>query len=260
VTLAAFPPDINQDVLDDAYSSTPDINLASYKPDPNVGMPSLLRRSSILQDVLTCKMWFSSAEWEIFRSFYRDTLLDGTQGFTWVHPRTKATGTFQFEGPAPKLVANVGIDLYEAAFTIRTGVFPAGSGIVVPGITREIMDVIFVMDGVGSVIPAGMQGYLEIDFAGTITKATLLADQVGSIVVDIFKCTYSQFDASGTHPVVGDSITASSKPTISSGTKYQDATLTGWTTALVSGTVLGFNVNSASTITRLTVTLEVIKT
>jgi hypothetical protein len=50
----------------------------------------------------------------------------------------------------------------------------------------------------------------------------------GSIVLDIWKCTYAQFDNS-THPVVGDSITASAKPTISSSYKAQDTTLTGWT-------------------------------
>ena len=72
-----------------------------------------------------------------------------------------------------------------------------------------------------------------------------------TIVVDVWKCTYSQFDAGGTHPVSGDKITASAPPTISSATKSQDSTLTGWTTAFAAGDILAFNVNSATTKTRL---------
>jgi hypothetical protein len=97
---------------------------------------------------------------------------------------------------------------------------------------------------------------LEIPFACTINRVTLLADQSGSIVVDIWMCTYSAF-APPTHPAVGDSITASDVPTISSAEKYQDSTLTGWTTSIAAGNVLAYNVTSATTITRVTCSLEV---
>lgn len=121
------------------------------------------------------------------------------------------------------------------------------------------VDIAFVIDGGGSAITTGMKGYLEIPFACTITAATLLADQSGSIVVDIFKCTYSQFDAGSTHPVSGDKITASAPPTISSTTKSQDTTLTGWTKAITAGDILAFNVNSITTCQRVTVSLTVTK-
>lgn len=48
--------------------------------------------------------------------------------------------------------------------------------------------------------------------------------------------------------------------TISSATKSQDATLTGWTTSVAAGDVLGFNVDSASTVQRVTIALKVTKT
>ena len=118
----------------------------------------------------------------------------------------------------------------------------------------------FVIDGAGTVITTGMKGYLEIPFDCTINRATLLADQSGSIVVNIWKCTYSQFDAGGTHPVVGDKITASAPPTISATTKAQDSTLTGWTTSITAGDILAFNVDSVSTLTRVTLSLKVTKT
>jgi hypothetical protein len=117
----------------------------------------------------------------------------------------------------------------------------------------------FVIDGGGSAITTGMKGRLEIPYACTINRATLLADQSGSIVVDIWKCTYAQFDGGSTHPVSGDKITASAPPTISSATKVQDSTLTGWTTSVSAGDILAFNVNSATTVTNVTISLKVAK-
>jgi len=118
----------------------------------------------------------------------------------------------------------------------------------------------FVIDGGGSTITTGLKGYLEVPFACTINQATLLADASGSIVVNVWKCTYAQFDAGGTHPVAADKITASAPPTISTATKAQDATLTGWTTSISAGDILAFNVDSVTTIKRVTLDLKVTKT
>lgn len=113
----------------------------------------------------------------------------------------------------------------------------------------------YVIDGGGSVITTGVKGDLTIPFAGTITEWTLMGDQSGSIVVDIWKDTYANYP-----PVVGDSITASAKPTISAATKGQSSTLTGWTTAITAGDTLRFNVDSVTTLTRATLSLKVSKT
>ena len=121
-------------------------------------------------------------------------------------------------------------------------------------------DIAFVIDGGGSTITTGMKGYLFIDFACTISQVTQLADQSGSIVTNIYACSYANFDAGSTHPVVADKITASAPPTISTATKSQDSTLTGWTTSIAAGTVLAFNVDSVTTVQRNTITLRVKKT
>ena len=135
----------------------------------------------------------------------------------------------------------------------------AGSATVIGTGTGLVDALEFVIDGGGSALTTGMKGYLEVPFACTITRASLLADQSGSVVVDVFRSTYSDF-APPTHPVSGDKLTASAPPTISTATKSQDATLTGWTTSLAAGDVLGFNVNSATTITRVTCSLKVTRT
>lgn len=112
----------------------------------------------------------------------------------------------------------------------------------------------FVIDGGGSAITTGVKGDIEVPFNCTIQQVTMLADQSGSIVVDIWKDTYANYP-----PTDADSITASAVPTISAATKSQDATLTGWTTSVSAGDILRYNVDSASTVTRVTVSLKVTK-
>jgi hypothetical protein len=117
----------------------------------------------------------------------------------------------------------------------------------------------FIADGGGAVLTTGIKGYLKVDFPCIISEVSLLADQTGSIVIDIGKCTLGQFDAGTTHPAFpGDSITASATPTISSSTKYDDGTLAGWTTVINAGDILGYQVKTTPTnISRVTVALKV---
>ena len=74
------------------------------------------------------------------------------------------------------------------------------------------------------------------------------------IVVDIWKDTHANFP-----PVDADSITASAVPTISSGVKDEDVTLTGWTTQIDAGDWLYFNVDSVTSAKFCSVNLEVLK-
>ena len=113
----------------------------------------------------------------------------------------------------------------------------------------------FVIDGGGATLTTGIKGDLEIPFACTITQWTLLADQSGSVVVDIWKDTYANYP-----PTVADTITASAKPTISSSTKGQSSTLTGWTTSVSAGDTIRFNIDSVTTIQRVTISLKVTRT
>lgn len=123
-----------------------------------------------------------------------------------------------------------------------------------PALPTRAGSIEFVIDGGGIAITTGVKGDVEIPFGCTITQVTLLADQSGSIVVDIWKDVYANFP-----PTDADSITASAPPTISSATKSQDATMTGWTKNITQGDVLRFNVDSCVTITRCTVSLAVTK-
>jgi len=109
----------------------------------------------------------------------------------------------------------------------------------------------FCIDGGGSAITTGVKHYIPIPYAFTITGWDIVADVSGSIVVDVWKDTYANFP-----PVVGDTIAGSEKPTLSSAQKNQDLTLSTWTTSVAAGDVLGINVDSATTVTKVWITLR----
>jgi hypothetical protein len=108
-------------------------------------------------------------------------------------------------------------------------------------------------DGINS-IEVGLKGFLEIPFAATIKQWTLMADQAGDIVIDIWKDTYANFP-----PTDADTITGANEPSLSAAQKAQDSTLTGWTTSISAGDILAFNVDSAATVTQVTLALKMVR-
>lgn len=114
----------------------------------------------------------------------------------------------------------------------------------------------FICDGSGLTLVPGTFGYLEVPFNCTITASTLMADQTGSCIVDVRRTTPVAFSPP-THPAASDSLTASAPPTITASTIAQDTTLTGWTTSLNQGDIVGIAVISATTVTRVTLSLKV---
>lgn len=111
------------------------------------------------------------------------------------------------------------------------------------------------LDGGGSAITTGVKGFISIPYNGAIQSWDIFADQSGSIVLDIWKDTFANAP-----PTVADTIAGSEKPTLSSASKNQDTNLTTWTTSVSAGDVIGFNVDSASTVTRVTVVIKIKKT
>lgn len=114
----------------------------------------------------------------------------------------------------------------------------------------------FIIDGGGDVITTGSKKYLgPMAFGGTIYMGTILADQVGSIDVEVRKCAYNDFDAGVTHPSSGDIISATSPLTLVDGVKFE----TGWDQTFEQGDIFEFVVNSADAVTWVEITLAVTK-
>jgi hypothetical protein len=174
----------------------------------------------------------------------------------------------------------------------------------------QYLSITYVIDLSAS--PTGVKGDITVPFSCAITEWTLLADQTGSIGVDIWKDTYANYPPTSadtlftpitvggftvglsyvivnyagttnanwnsiagtsgvtyavgsvfTAAIAGTSLgsgTASPKPTIVSSTKGQSATLTGWTTTINAGDTLRFNVDSSSSVQRVTLSLKAYRT
>jgi hypothetical protein len=110
--------------------------------------------------------------------------------------------------------------------TVRGAAFVASSGAVVAPVT----DVAII--------------YTK---AQTISRITIMTDGgPGSCVVDIWKAPIGSYP-----PTSANSICGGSPPTISSGTTYDNSTLTGFTTSISAGDVLMFHLTSTSTFTSI---------
>jgi hypothetical protein len=111
------------------------------------------------------------------------------------------------------------------------------------------------LNGNGSVITTGVKTYLTVPYSGIITGWELLSTATGSIVVDVWKDTYANYP-----PTLSDSICGIDKPTLTSQIKNNNNTLTAWSTTITEGDIIAFNVDSATTVTQVTLTLKINKT
>lgn len=112
-----------------------------------------------------------------------------------------------------------------------------------PILTRRIAAYVF--DGGGSPLSGTQDACVDVPVASTITGITLLSDVSGSGTVDVRTVSYSGY----TGPASATTITASAVPVLSGAVKYQDTTLTGWTTSVPANAVICFHLTSPATST-----------
>lgn len=137
--------------------------------------------------------------------------------------------------------------VYRATFL--TALNSGAGGFVVDAIGNSltVTDVEFVIDGGGSAITTGVKGNIRIPFPAVIVGWGVMADQSGSIAVDILRANNAVPSAS----IVG----AGNKPALAAA-QFATAAPSGWTsTSLAQNDWLAFSVTSAATVTRVTVDL-----
>jgi hypothetical protein len=118
-------------------------------------------------------------------------------------------------------------------------------------VAPKVLPVVF--DGLGAPLTAGIKGDVAIHFDAEIIRWRLLADQIGDLQVDVWKVPYAGYPA-----VVADSITAADQPRLTAQQKNESTALTGWTTDVNDGDTLRFHIDSASTVTRVTLLLTLV--
>lgn len=120
------------------------------------------------------------------------------------------------------------------------------------GVNNNSADVEFIIDGGGNPITTGVKGYLRMPWAATISQWAVMADQSGSIQIDILRGN----NVLPTTSIVG----GGTKPNLTSAQFIGRTSPSGWTsTVLVADDWLGFQVTSASTVTRVTLDLALTK-
>lgn len=135
---------------------------------------------------------------------------------------------------------------------LRTAQAIAAQASIPANIRRSAIVAAF--SGGDAAITVGLAGSVRVPFDGVITSSVLTAAQTGSIQIDIWKDTSANFP-----PTNADSITAARPPQISSGQFDDYSALTGWTTAVSTGDILFFNVDSVTDIVSVTLTLSITK-
>lgn len=141
--------------------------------------------------------------------------------------------------------------VYKATFL--TALNSGAGGFVVDAIGGSLtpIDLAFVIDGGGNPITTGQKGQLHVPITMALNSWRVMADQSGSIVVDVLKAN----NAVPSSSMIG----GGNKPTLTSA-QFNEVGISGWTsTSFIPDDWIAFNVVSAATLTRATVVLSGIR-
>ena len=107
----------------------------------------------------------------------------------------------------------------------------------------------YVIDSGSLPMQTGDKGKLTIDVTGVIENIRVLSDQTGDIVFEIEKTTFANYPNFST-------MTGGNKVQLTNTDKYFDDVLNNWTSTIVAGDILRFNVISVNNIRRILISLK----
>jgi len=182
---------------------------------------------------------------ETYRLYWPAAAPTGDQVLVFPAPTLgKSQGTWENLAGGGDLVSTNNLDDVDNATTARRNLgLEIGVDVSAPVTSTEPI-INIALRGGGSAISTGSAGNKRIAAAATITGYTITSSASCSITVDLWKTTYTAYDVS-THPVDGDSITASAPITLTTAVKAKDETLTDWTTTLAADDIIHVNVDSS---------------
>lgn len=108
-----------------------------------------------------------------------------------------------------------------------------------------------------ALLTPGHKGYYPVPFSGTIMEMTLLADNVGSIEIDIDRSTNLAILPTPNQTIIG---LAAMHPQLNGAQSAKDLALYSWQRQLNKGDILGFRVLSVSGIKFVTLALTIDRT
>jgi hypothetical protein len=95
--------------------------------------------------------------------------------------------------------------------------------------------------------------FIAVPFAGELTGYEVIADQVDTISIDVYRVAYADFDIHSLDPQPGDKISGSNPIAVTANNKSFDSSLTGWTTDVNEADVYIFIMTACSAATKLSV-------
>ena len=107
----------------------------------------------------------------------------------------------------------------------------------------------YVIDSGSLPMQVGDKGKITIDVTGVIENIRVLSDQTGDIVFEIEKTTFANYPNF-------TSITGGNRVQLTNSDKYFDDVLNNWTTTILAGDILRFNVISVNNIRRVLISLK----
>jgi len=111
--------------------------------------------------------------------------------------------------------------------------------------------IIITINGGGSVPTTGVLLDFMVPVTLTITAWTIIADQNGSIVIDLWRDSYAAYP-----PTIIDTQVAADPPTLISAIKNSSTALSGWTKTWTANDIVRVNIVSAAVLTRATLILN----
>ena len=108
----------------------------------------------------------------------------------------------------------------------------------------------YVVDYGSSTITLGDKGCLAIDVTGVIESWVLVADKIGSLVLDIKKSSYTDYPNVTT-------ICGGVRPSLVNQNKNTSDNLSAWNKVLNAGDILNYNVISATGINKFSIALKI---
>ena len=119
------------------------------------------------------------------------------------------------------------------------------------GNNNALTDIELIINGGGVAVTTGQKGQVHVPFDATIINWRVMADQSGSIVIDVLRAQQAV-------PVTS-MIGAGNKPTLTA-SQFAQQNVSGWTSVIINANDwLAFNVTSAATATMVTVVLGLVK-
>ena len=161
---------------------------------------------------------------------------------------------YKWNGQQPMAAGDsVSGSVYKATFLTALNSGAGGFVVDAIGVSNNQAVLPFDISGGGVAITTGQKGQIgPFPFAATITAWSVMADQTGSIAVDILR-------ANNAVPITS-MIGGGNKPTLSAAQSNLGVAPSGWTsTALAVNDWIAYNVTSAATVTFVAVSLTLAK-